>query len=568
MSEMQKPVEEPVVAPTTTETPVVVEPVAEPMAEAKPVDELPVMAESATETPAVPATTEEVAAPAAMDEAKPVEEGILGYKGPGLIKSFIFQKKHFWFGTEPVESKHLSSYLRGEKPDAGNHNAAWASHTGKGLLFFSKKSSEKTSPAGVINLSEASDVTNDGTADFYFTVLSHKHTFQAANLAERDSWVSTLKTKITEAKDIKESVIGSDSYKNTHSSLSKPALAATAVGVPKKSTEAKEEKKEAKEEKKEEKKEAKEEKKEEKKEAKEEKKEAKEEKKEEKKEIKEEKKEEKAEMKEEKKEDKKARKSRSASRKRTSIFGSIGFGKKEEKVEETPAAVAPEETTAPVEPVAPVEPIAPVEESPAVTEPVAPMAPVEETKPVETKPAAAKRNSIFGTLQSRFSSPKEKKPEEAAPAVPAKDAEPVSETAPVIPAVEATEPLATSVASPATVPTETVDIPVMNGETKTEAPAVKNDKRKSSLPWLSKKEKATTSDEETEKPKSPFAKLRATVKTKKSPKAAEKPAEEVAEPAMDTEAPATEAAPATTEPVVSEPISAAPASTPQVSATA
>lgn len=93
---------------------------------------------------------------------------------------------------------------------------------------------------------------------------------------------------------------------------------------------------------------------------------------------------------------------------------------------------------------APVETAAPVEETPAsaVTEPAAP---VEETKAAETKPvekpAPTKRNSIFGTLQSKFSSPKEKKAEETAPAVPAKDAEPVSETAPVIPAVEATEPL-------------------------------------------------------------------------------------------------------------------------------
>jgi hypothetical protein len=127
---------------------------------------------------------------------------------------------------------------------------------------------------------------------------------------------------------------------------------------------------------------------------------------------------------------------------------------------------------------------------------------------------------------------------------------------------------ATSVASPSTVPTESTDAPVTNGETKTEAPAVKSDKRKSSLPWLTKKEKPT-SDDETEKPKSPFAKLRATVKGKTSPKAAEKPAEEVAEPAKETEVPATtEAAPAATEPVVSEPISAPPASTPQVSATA
>ena len=156
----------------------------------------------------------------------------------------------------------------------------------------------------------------------------------------------------------------------------------------------------------------------------------------------------------------------------------------------------------------------------------------------------------------------------------------------MIPAVEATEPLvssirmlsfnmtnklqATSVASPATVPAETTTAPVTNGETKAaETPVVKSDKRKSSLPWLNKKEKATTSDEEGDKPKSPFAKLRATVKGKNSPKAAEKPvekpAEEIAEPAKEAPA-ATE--PATTEPVVSEPVPAVQSSTPQVSATA
>lgn len=130
---------------------------------------------------------------------------------------------------------------------------------------------------------------------------------------------------------------------------------------------------------------------------------------------------------------------------------------------------------------------------------------------------------------------------------------------------------ATSVASPATVPTETTAAPATNGETKAaEIPVVKNDKRKSSLPWLNKKEKATTSDEEGEKPKSPFAKLRATVKGKTSPKGAEKPvekpAEETAESAKE-ETPAT-TEPATTEPVVSEPVPAAHTSTPQVSATA
>lgn len=65
----------------------------------------------------------------------------------------IFQKKFFWFGTEPVEHKSLTSYLRGEKQqETANKNAAWAAHTGKGLLFFSKKESEKATPHGVFNL--------------------------------------------------------------------------------------------------------------------------------------------------------------------------------------------------------------------------------------------------------------------------------------------------------------------------------------------------------------------------------------------------------------------------------
>lgn len=47
----------------------------------------------------------------------------------------------------------MSSYLRGEKAqDTANKNAAWAAHTGKGLLFFTKKASEKATPAGIINL--------------------------------------------------------------------------------------------------------------------------------------------------------------------------------------------------------------------------------------------------------------------------------------------------------------------------------------------------------------------------------------------------------------------------------
>jgi hypothetical protein len=70
-----------------------------------------------------------------------------------FCRGLIFQKKFFWFGTDAVETKALSSYLRGEKDtSSANHNAAWASHTGKGLLFFSKKATDKATPAGLFNL--------------------------------------------------------------------------------------------------------------------------------------------------------------------------------------------------------------------------------------------------------------------------------------------------------------------------------------------------------------------------------------------------------------------------------
>lgn len=79
MSEAPKTVETPVVAPETTPT---VEETPKPTTET---------VEPAT-TSETPATTEAVkeeeaaAAAPAKEEVKPVEEGTLGYKGPGLLK--------------------------------------------------------------------------------------------------------------------------------------------------------------------------------------------------------------------------------------------------------------------------------------------------------------------------------------------------------------------------------------------------------------------------------------------------------------------------------------------------
>jgi hypothetical protein len=60
--------------------------------------------------------------------------------------------KYFWFGSEPIESKSLTSYLCGENLEIANHNAAWASQTGRGLLYFNNTAGEKATPAGIFNL--------------------------------------------------------------------------------------------------------------------------------------------------------------------------------------------------------------------------------------------------------------------------------------------------------------------------------------------------------------------------------------------------------------------------------
>ncbi|KAI1191871.1 Pleckstrin homology domain-containing protein [Nemania serpens] len=514
MAEEQKPV----AVPETT--PAVVEPVVEPVDETKLAEAAPVAvapAETAAEeTPAAP--VEE-----AKEEAKPIEAGTLEHKGApaNFPKNLLYTKTHFWFGTDALEKEKLATYLKNEKAsDVAHHVVSWAAETGKGLFFYSKES-DKSTPIGVIQLSEASEPTVDGTNKFHFTAKGHKHTFKAPTAADRDNWVEQLKLKIAEAKELAVVVTESETYKQTLEAL-KPAPAAkkeekatpAATEAPKEEAstvpaeEAKEEDK-------------------------------------------------KEEPKEEKKEEPKPR---SASRKRASIFGNL-LGKKEEAKKEAPAEDKPAETeaAAAIEPT-PIEQIIQATEAEATAAEVTETAPAEETKEA-AKPAPAKRASIFGTL----SFGKKKAEPEAAPVTPAKEETPavveapVAETAPVIPAVETTEPLSTEVAT-AVVPAETAEAtPATNGETKKE---VKSDKRKSSLPFAFGKKDKASSDEEGEKKSTPFfSKLRQTVKKSKP---AEKPAEEAAEDkpaeASETAEPAVEvAAEAKTEETKTEEPAAVPA---------
>lgn len=490
-------------------------------AEAAPVEAAPV-----EETPAetAPAAADAKAESETKDETTKKEfegEGLIGYKAPGgFIKKLAgFQKRFFWFGSDAVEVKSLSNYLRGEKPEVGNHNVAWSSQTGKGLLYFSKHTGEKSAPVGLINLADITDIKEDGSLEFSFVSHNQKHVFQVGNLADRDSWVAALKEKSTEAKDSAEEITGSEGYKEQLAALAKPA-AVVAKAEEKKEDKAVEDTKS--EDKKDE--------------------------------VQEDKK-------DEVKEDKKTRtKSRSASRKRNSIFGNFNLGSKKEDVEKVENK---EEAKADVAPVEAAEAV-PVETT--AETPVAEAAATEETAAAEPKPAVSKRHSSLFDFKARFGS--KKAAGEATPVVPAKDDEVVTSTeAPVIPAVEQSEPLATSIATPATVPTEAAT----NGEAAAEATEVKAERPKSTLPFGLGQKKEKNAEGQGEKPLSPFAKLRQTVKHKTSSKAAEKVVE--AEKPVETEAAATAEDAEVTEgkeEAKEEPVVAAPVqtSTPVVSATA
>jgi hypothetical protein len=69
----------------------------------------------------------------------------------------MFQKKYFWFGSEPVHRGLLASYLRSERDQRlAEWNADWSSRTGKGLLYFNEIPAKMWGgtkvPTGIFNL--------------------------------------------------------------------------------------------------------------------------------------------------------------------------------------------------------------------------------------------------------------------------------------------------------------------------------------------------------------------------------------------------------------------------------
>ncbi|KAL8859456.1 MAG: hypothetical protein Q9178_004134 [Gyalolechia marmorata] len=184
------------------------------------------------ETSATTGPVEDVSKGTAAVESQPTTEGVLAYKQPGLVKSLMYSKKFFWFGDEPVEHKHLTEYLRGEKAtDVARPNAAHASQTGKGLLFFAKRAEDKPQPQGIINLADITDVAKTSPTEFAFKYHGHKHAFQAVNTPERDGWLAALETRHAEAKTERDGIVGSEGYKSSLDNFSKPGAFAAATST-------------------------------------------------------------------------------------------------------------------------------------------------------------------------------------------------------------------------------------------------------------------------------------------------------------------------------------------------
>ncbi|KAF8474690.1 Pleckstrin homology domain-containing protein [Kalaharituber pfeilii] len=402
-------------------------------------------------------------------EIKTISEGWLEFKPHGILhnNSFIPTKKFFYLQDEPITVENLSNYIKKEKPEVAHPTAAYASQTGKGLLFYTKSETQKANPIGIIKLADVVDVTASGNNKFALKLQNDVWNFEAAAPADRDSWVDTIKGKVTEAKEGVETITSSEGYKSTLDKFSKKAVSGkTAETAKEKEGERKDDEEEKKEEEKEEKEEKKEEKKEDKK---------KEEKKEEKK--KEEKKEDKKKEKEKaKKSDdssdsssssedeggdkkgKKVKRSNSAKKsKRTSFFAGIiphkekkseKEEKKEEKIEEKPEegpkAEEPTEGAAEASTEAPAPATEePTEEIKSAEEPAKPAEPAA-TEEVTASKGSNKRHSFFGLFDKKKES--DKASEHAKKEV-------VSDAPPVIAPIgeetaEETKPVETSPAPP------------------------------------------------------------------------------------------------------------------------
>ncbi len=115
----------------------------------------------------------------------------------------------------------MDLYLRGEKAEISHAVVAWASQTGKGLLFFNKKGeTERKRPHSVLPLYDATDLKKGHPHEISFKLHGETHTLKAANDAERDGWFISLERAVEVGKAEKVSIRASEGYKAEMEKLS------------------------------------------------------------------------------------------------------------------------------------------------------------------------------------------------------------------------------------------------------------------------------------------------------------------------------------------------------------
>ncbi|OQU96657.1 Pleckstrin -like domain-containing protein isoform 1 [Cladophialophora immunda] len=391
--------------------------------------------------------------------------------------------------------------MRSEKADTKHSDAAWARETGKGLLFYSKRAEDKATPAGIINLSDASTIAKEGF-QFSFKAGAHVHRFEASSAKERDSWIAALEKTIEEGKSLKEDVTGRESYKKNVEEYAKPAIAPVAAAVKTSRSKSKEPKKsvdastaaaaaaaDA------------------------------------------------AATSSDADETTKPAAERSQSRKRGSIFGTLLSKKEEhaEKKEEKPEVPAKDETKETPEA---------AEASAASAVPAAVVASdkKEEKEDVSPTEKKGKRGSVFGSLfRNRVASPTTEKSEKDAMAT--SDVPPVSETAPKIEEPIENKPIdAAAVTAPVDTVTTPAEEPAAAGESSS---APKTEKKGGLISFIKKTEAKLEGKKET-KEESKEDKAAEAIAKEPVAAASTEPAETAAptEAAAETTAPATEERPA------------------------
>ena len=66
---------------------------------------------------------------------------------------------------------------------------------------------------------DSTDLESHFPHEFSFKIGHEKHTFRAANDAERDGWVASLEKATADGKNSKDDIVKSDKYQDTHKHL-------------------------------------------------------------------------------------------------------------------------------------------------------------------------------------------------------------------------------------------------------------------------------------------------------------------------------------------------------------